>query len=116
MDRRERDGAAEREARSAPRFLHRPRWAAGVREMKRRSHDEAEMRRRVPTADEQFAGTMFSVERRDVRLDPPSVPVESSERGAEHVKPRAEDQRMAVLAVLARLPSGHLLSRDEINE
>jgi len=74
------------------------------------------MRRRKPTLEEQTAGLgLFSVERRDVRTDPPSQPVESSERGAEHVKPRAEDQRMAVLAVLARLPLGHRLSREEIS-
>lgn len=86
--------------------------------MKRRSHDEAEMRRRVPTVEEQTAGLPmdFTVERRDVRLDPPSVASGGSEAGAEHVKPRAEDQRVLVIRALARLANGASLSREAIHE
>lgn len=86
--------------------------------MKRRSHDEAEMRRRVPTVEEQTAGLPmdFTVQRRADRLPAPSQPVESSERGAEHVKPRAEDQRVLVIRALARLANGASLSREAIHE
>jgi hypothetical protein len=69
------------------------------------------------SAEEQLEGTMFdlAVAPRDVRIDPPSQPGSaSSERGAADAKKRSDTQMQGILAVLAKLPEGHCLSRDEI--
>jgi hypothetical protein len=55
------------------------------------------------------------VAHRDVRIDPPAAPGSaSSERGAAKAKKSADTQMEGILAILARLPDGACISRDEI--
>lgn len=51
---------------------------------------------------------------RDYCAEPPSQAIASSERGAEQARAKQSPQIDGILAVLARLPEGACISRDEI--